>query len=51
MNVELNIEPVDPGVICRNAVYDKSACNGKSVLKFRNSFSVVSIACFIHIKV
>lgn len=51
MNVELNIEPVDPGEICRNAVYDKSACSGKSVLNCINSFSVVSIDCFIQIKV
>ncbi len=51
MNVELNIKPVNPGEICKNAVYDEGTCSGKSVLKFINCFSVGSIACFIQIKV
>lgn len=31
MNVELNIEPVNPGEACRKAEYDKGVCTGKSV--------------------
>ncbi len=50
MNVELNIKPVNPEEICSKAVYDKETCSGKSVLKFINCFSVLSIACFIQMK-